>query len=280
MVKNKISLIGTSQGGREAEIERLFKSLVGSKEFLEIIFVDQSNNSNIKNIVTKYKNKIDIKLIFSEKLSLSKARNLALKNCSGNVIGFCDDDAFYDFEFLENLSLLSYDSNKIVSFPILDKSSMKAYGNRNYPLKNKRMNHLNILRYSLSVGTFVFLHNSIEISFNEDFGVGAKFGGSEETELFFRLKSYGFKSEFHNDFGVYHDNDKVEKDENNLDLKYYLYAQGYAVVIKRYMRASMGLLLIELISTILRSTIGIIVRFKQRDLYIGRLKGFLKGLLS
>lgn len=280
MQKNRISLIGTTQGGRDFEVERLFKGLIGTTDFLEIVFVDQSGLMATEKLVEKYQAKVTIKLLKSEKVSLSKARNLALQQSTGNVIGFCDDDAFYDRNFLELIANKTYTQPFIVSFPITDFETMTAYGGRNYPKFKKNMGYLSVIKYSSSVGTFLFLGgNSLSHFFDERLGVGAKFGGSEETEFFFRMLSIGYKGVFLPIQGIYHDNDSISSGEVAfLSRKYKLYAQGYAVVIKKYMFKSKGVLFIEVLDTILRSCAGLVLRGGTRYIYLNRLKGFLKGL--
>lgn len=279
MQKNKISLIGTTQGGREFEIERLLQSLSGSSDFLELIFVDQTPDTQVEEIVAKYKNSVTVKLIKSAKVSLSKARNLALAQATGNIFGFCDDDAFYNFSFLENLSDKEIVRNMLISYPIYDKESNCYYGDRKYPSYKKNISYLDIIKFSSSVGTFIFLKDSVTLSFNESLGVGAKYGGSEETELFFRAKALGFQCLFESTRGIYHDNDVINGSTLTvLSEKYRMYALGYALVIKKYMRISNFTLMLEVMNIILRSIGGVIISKKSRKLYLSRLNGFLVGL--
>src|SRR5690554_2956853 len=94
---NKISLIGTTRGGRLAEISRLLTSLdIGMMNEVEIIFVDQSCDASVRGLFEEFRERVTFKLISASPCSLSKARNIGLKQAAGNIIGFCDDDAFYD----------------------------------------------------------------------------------------------------------------------------------------------------------------------------------------
>lgn len=115
MKKNKISLIGTSQGGRKDKIIRLLSSLsCYNDNNLELIFVDQTNNDELHEVFTSYNSSVNYKLIKSDKCSLSKARNIALKYASGNVVGFCDDDAYYNSELILFLSEYDDSSESII----------------------------------------------------------------------------------------------------------------------------------------------------------------------
>ncbi|WP_412498680.1 glycosyltransferase family A protein [Shewanella indica] len=280
MQVNKISLIGTSQGGREFEVERLFQSLIGTINFLEVVFIDQSNDNKIENIAKKYKSLVNIILLSSPKVSLSKARNLGLELCSGNIIGFCDDDAFYDYESLLMLSKFEITQNELISVKVIDKSSGKMYGGRTFPKRSKSISFLEIIRYSISVGTFILIHERVQdIVFDERLGAGTYLGGSEETELFFRLKSVNFNTGYNNDIHVYHDND-APTDISKVDLsaKYYKYALGYGVVLKTFLIKSKFTLALEIANITLRCILGAAL-MKNKRLYIYRLRGFYRGLL-
>ncbi|MBW0294689.1 hypothetical protein B4P00_00210 [Shewanella xiamenensis] len=279
---NKISLVGTTQGGREFEIERLFKSLIGTSDFLEVIFVDQSQTRLLDKIVDDYRDLINIKLIRSDKVSLSKARNIALRNVTGNVIAFCDDDAYYSAEVLKFICN-NIKPGIVFSCKVIDGNSMESYGNRKYPKHNTLLNHLGIIKYSLSVGVFCHFDKSIigqdYILFDERLGVGTDLGGSEETEYLFRLMRLGMEVRFVNDIFVFHDNDKVLCDKNlaSLASKYHKYAIGYAVVIREYFISSFGLLGLEFLRVFFRSLIGLLFA-EKRTVCIARLRGLLKGL--
>ena len=128
MNANRITLIGTSQGGRPYEVDRLLKSLIGTTEFLEVIFVDQSDNDEILNITLQYQDKVSITLLKRGKMSLSKARNIAIAYSSGNIISFCDDDAFYDMATLKYLrQYILEKKTEILSSKVIDNTTNSNY---------------------------------------------------------------------------------------------------------------------------------------------------------
>lgn len=281
-MSNLLSLIGTTQGGRNAELERLLDSLVGFKGKIELIFVDQSGDLEIKSLFEKYKESLDFVFLTSKKTSLSKARNIGLSYVKGNVVGFCDDDAFYNKDIISCLLSISISDNTFISFPVVDKSKNKFYANRKFPRSKGKMSFFDIARFSLSVGTFILLKDAVgknPLRFNELLGAGAKYGGSEETELFFRLKSKGFRAIFDPCYVVYHDDDIVIDDLSVLAEKYEKYAVGYSLVLKEYILPSKFTTLIEIINIIFRSAFGVLIS-ERRRLYIGRLKGLFIGLFE
>ena len=276
----RLSLIGTSQGGREKEIFRLLESLVSVRDSVELVFVDQTRSDAISSVFDKFIGLVNFNLIKTDPCSLSIARNLALDNAKGDIIGFCDDDAFYSASSLDYICNLTMDG-AIVSVPVVDQSSGNNYAGRKFPSHKGVMSYSQVIKYSLSVGTFIFKKTEKPFSerFDERLGVGTPLGGSEETELFFRLKSEGFSTVFDPAAFVFHDNDMPSPKQNDLSLKYQRYATGYAVVIKKYLMASNGTLGAEIVNVLGRSSIGLLFPSRRKVCW-GRLKGFVSGLVK
>ena len=99
----KISLV-TATLGRVDEINILLDSLVKQtyKNF-ELIIVDQNEHYKVQNIVDRYTNILNIKYIRSSTKGLSYNRNVGIKECSGDIIGFPDDDCYYSDNLLEEI---------------------------------------------------------------------------------------------------------------------------------------------------------------------------------
>ena len=99
----KISLV-TATLGRVDEINILLDSLVKQtyKNF-ELIIVDQNEHYKVQNIVDRYTNILSIKYIKSSTKGLSYNRNIGIKECSGDIIGFPDDDCYYSENLLEEI---------------------------------------------------------------------------------------------------------------------------------------------------------------------------------
>ena len=279
MSKVRLSLIGTSQGGREKEIFRLLESLVSARDYVELVFIDQTSDDALNSVFEGFIGLVNFNLIKAVPCSLSVARNLGMDHAKGEIIGFCDDDAFYSAASLEYICSLTL-CGALVSVPVIDRSSGANYAGRKFPAAKCIMTYPQVIRYSLSVGTFIFklAEQSFSERFDERLGVGTLLGGSEETELFFRLKSEGFNTFFDSAAFVYHDDDVVSLEHNDFSVKYQRYAIGYAVVIKKYLVASKGTLGIEVINVLVRSIVGLLIPSK-RNVCWGRLKGFVSGLL-
>ena len=97
-----ISLIVTTQGNRMDLLIRLLDSLEEQTcSDFELILVDQSADNRVKTILSNYS--FSIKHISSEKVSLSKARNIGILASSGNYLGFPDDDCWYSKDVIEKI---------------------------------------------------------------------------------------------------------------------------------------------------------------------------------
>lgn len=276
----KFILIGTSQGGRNELVARLLESVANATyRNIEVIFVDQTGGSELDRLFDAYKARIKYLLLKSNKCSLSAARNLALSYANGDILGFCDDDAFYPRDFFEMMnSQIKLGAFEIVSVPVIDPSSGAPYGGRSFPLDSVSLHYGDVFRHSLSVGTFVSCSNYFPYRFNEKLGAGAQYGGSEETDFFLSLKLAGFDTRFFAGTHVLHDNDPPQTEPRELARKYYSYAIGYGAVLRKYIAHSKLHLSIELLSITSRSIAGCILS-RNRPLYFGRLKGLIKGFL-
>lgn len=275
----KYSFISTSQGKRESFFSDFLYSLemntsLDKNEF-EVIYVDQTNGE-YDDIISS--TTINILKLDSEKTSLSNARNMALSHATGEYILLSDDDADYSkFDF--SLLNILIEKHTIISFPVtLKPDGTKNYGNRKFPSKEKNFNVSNI--FSLCLSLSVAIPKNIIASvgyFDTQYGAGAKYGGSEETDLLLKLYSKGIKIFYTNKLNVMHplEYTNISKDENCN--KFHRYAIGYSKICKKNIISTRGISLIELARVISRTLVSILIK-KEKKLYWFKLKGFLYGL--
>ncbi|MBK1990775.1 glycosyltransferase family 2 protein [Sphaerospermopsis aphanizomenoides BCCUSP55] len=82
---------------------------------IEVIVVDSSSNSDTVEMLRAIEKKINFKLLFfvSGVNNISKSRNIGIKNASGNIVAFIDDDAIPPPDWIEKLlSIYSLQSDK------------------------------------------------------------------------------------------------------------------------------------------------------------------------
>lgn len=94
-MKSKVSVVVNCFNGAKF-LEDAINSILNQKySNLEIIFWDNNSSDDSKKKILKFKDK-RIKAFFSKKhRSLYEARNLAIKNCSGDFISFLDCDDWW-----------------------------------------------------------------------------------------------------------------------------------------------------------------------------------------
>lgn len=201
----------------------------------EIIIIDQSDDDqteryikslNVPNIVYKH---VNVK-------GLSKARNEALKLVSGEYFALIDDDARYDCDFLEEASrhldsktvLSGYIWDTVNECPMVNYKGLTCLQN----LKVKR------LFTSCPSSSLVIPFCAVEDIgyFDDDFGVGSKYGAGEETDYLLRLMYKGYVVRFDDKMKVKHPYPAVMyKMTREQELKKrYAYSYGIGALYKKH----------------------------------------------
>lgn len=100
----RFSLI-TATLGRVEEVRCLCVSLSKQtfKDF-ELYIVDQNEHHELEDIVRNFEKNFIIHYIRSDVKGLSYNRNIALRMCKGEIIGFPDDDCYYEVNVLQEVN--------------------------------------------------------------------------------------------------------------------------------------------------------------------------------
>jgi len=261
--------------GRVNELEELLKSLLKQSftEF-EIIIVDQNDEINLTTMLSIYQNQLNIKHIKVTEKGLSKSRNIGLSYADGYIISFPDDDCQYNCntleyvraKFLENIEL------DFISTVVYDKNSKRKLVN--FPQNDVIIKVKNIFNTLVSASIFI---KNMDFSFDENFGVGAKWSSAEETDLVYRLITSGAHGKFFNTFLITHPVGITTQDKK----KVYKYALGLGAFYAKHLSLcfDFNLLLMYLV-TLIRPLGGILVKPRNYSIFInsfsGRVVGFLK----
>lgn len=174
------------------------------------------------------------------KMGLSKARNIALKYLSQNTISaeyimFPDDDSSFNQDFFINFSAI-LNSHKCFITPIYNEGTKDLYFG-----KKTRENKLIKPTDHQLIGSpnQIILYNLLknDIAFNEELGVGAKYGSSEDLDLFLNLYLKGNSFVFTNKLYNFHPK-KVAAYKNvklrDIIKRFKNYSSGFAFVIFKY----------------------------------------------
>ena len=103
--KFKISVIIVTYN-RAAMLEDALLSLTRQVRLPdEVVVVDNGSSDNTKEIIKSFDSKLVIKYVLEDKRGIPIARNAGIKNSTGDIIAFTDDDCVPDKEWLHYLEL-------------------------------------------------------------------------------------------------------------------------------------------------------------------------------
>lgn len=192
-------------GTRIKELSRLFNSLQKqTNQDFEVIVASQENHEKVQECILSFQH-LSITHIKLNKKGLSYARNKAIPYVNGEIITFSDDDCWYPENMVEKVqSYFLQNHADILTGKIFDPDKNEYY--KNYPeIDQKNIKISNILRKS-SIEIFINLQKVSKevIKFDEQFGLGAKYGGGEEIILLMDLHKKGFKIDYLNTTLVFH----------------------------------------------------------------------------
>lgn len=226
----KISLI-LSTCNRTVELEKFLEALIKSdykKEDIELLIVDQNDKLLLNEIINKYSDYININHLKVNFKGLSKSRNYGLKYANGDIICFPDDDCWYEKDTIKNV-IDSFNKNSdvdIVLGKILDQFNELCY------MKDSKKYEVNKNNYRCRANSnniFIRRKNNI-IKFDEEFGIGAKYPASEDTDLIYSYLKEGKKIIYDNSIIVRHPNVDYSKISAE---KIKLYSFGYGAFCRK-----------------------------------------------
>jgi GT2 family glycosyltransferase len=191
---------------RVKELDRLLYGL-DRQTFadFEVIIVDQNHDDRLVPVIANHP-RLMTKHLRSEK-GLSKARNVGLRNASGNLIAIPDDDCWYPRQLLALVNdwFTVYPAYAALSTSVRSENGV-AIG-PNWPKEACDCNRSNIFRSVVSCSIF-FRREVFEVvgDFDEGIGLGAdsQLQSGEETDFFLRALKLGFRLRFEPELTVHH----------------------------------------------------------------------------
>ncbi|MFM4819612.1 glycosyltransferase [Aeromonas hydrophila] len=268
----ELSIISTSRGNRDVDFLNLLRSVsnIKNKSAIEFVFYDQSGGACAR-LVEQFEIN-NVKYIDGKPSSLSAARNKCLEIACGRYICFADDDAIYDENICNNLIELvrKYGKNVYIG-KVVNAQTGDGYGGRHY-----KQNIISTLSFeemiTLGLSLSLFFPRVKDIFFDEELGAGAKYGGSEETDVLLRYAQ--ITSIFYSStLVVMH----PAEDFNKISFrKYYNYTIGFSLVMLRAFKSNKRGVFSIMLRLIYR-TVGGVVFSKNRKIYVSRLLGLIMG---
>jgi len=268
----KFSLIMATLGRDKEIISFLEVLLKQTYKYFELLIIDQNEDNRVLNIYNNYKEKLDIKYFHNDVKGLSVNRNIGLKNTSGEIIAFPDDDCIYESDTLEKAAAF-FNENQNYSFYICNTRDIRGEGS---VLKTKKNNEdISIFNFTNSGISFtIFVRNSAFKTFNfdENLGLGTLFGSGEESDLILFLLKNNNKGRYIAGNYIYHPV-KSETAE-----KAFEYGKGFGAIYKKAVFYYNFIILLPIyFLRILKCFINIILYNNKKVRYAsfnGRLQGF------
>ena len=186
----KISLIVATLG-RKKELFEMLSSIRTSYfdlESIEVIIIDQNDKNFIMSEILEFDG-LNVKYIHSELRGLSLNRNIGIRQSCGEIICFPDDDCLFYKDTLSNV--VSCFENHNVDFcmgRIYDREN-KLDIIKKWPQNRHKVRRFN--SYFLNSSITLFVKRKGIIEFDEDLGVGAKYGSCEDADYIYRLLKDG-----------------------------------------------------------------------------------------
>ena len=277
---NRFSLIMATYG-REKEVDSFLRSIEESKydlKHIEIIIVDQNDKINLSEIIDKYKNKLDIIHIKSEKKGLSINRNIGVERATGDIIAFPDDDCEYLYETLGDVDEYFKENNcDIVMGRIIERDGSDSL--REWPKKFIKIDTRNFYTKCSSVTMFIKKENC-KIKFNPKLGAGQYFGSCEDADIIYKnIKGKNYII-YNPNIKIYHPH--YESEKNMDEEKVYKYGLGFGAFVKSNLDINMIILFVKAeVYHIIRAIIHLCT-FNMEDskkrfmAFKSRIQGFVK----
>ena len=241
----KISLIiGTLN--RVEPLARLLDSLARqTRRPDEVFVVDQNQDLRLEPVIAGFKQQLPVQWIRTPSPGLSRARNVALGQISGDVVGFPDDDCWYPPQLLAQLDdRLAKNPSPVV---VIDEiNGRNRFGGT--------LNRYNVWLYGVSYRVFLSRQASESVGgFDETLGVGAgtPYGSGEDTDYLIRCLDNKLSIAYLSGLCVHHP--PIDYADAAVLGKAYRYAVGRRRVMAKH-RYPLPFRAFDMVSPLLRMT--------------------------
>ena len=260
--------------GRKKELLELIESIKNSDyetNNLEIIIVDQNEKGFLDKELSKFEN-LNIKHIHSDIKGLSYNRNIGLSYASGDIICFPDDDCkFYENTLNEVSNILLSSNIDFCMGQIYDRETKKDVIKK-WSKKEFKVNRFN--SYFINSSITMFIKKEYILNFDENLGVGARFGSCEDADLIYRILENKAKGIYTPKIELWHPEPNYQ--EISLE-KVKNYASGFGYFVRKNTDGIKILLLFLLVG---KKTIQFIMNILNKRFQKGYFNSFFNGLFA
>jgi glycosyltransferase involved in cell wall biosynthesis len=183
---------------RTTELRGLLESFT-QQDFsdYEVILVDQNDDDRLQAVVDEFTGRVPIERIFSPK-GVSTARNYGIRQATGELIAFPDDDCWYSPGLLAKVDQWFRDHRRysILAVGAVDEGGVPS-GNRWFQ-SSCDLHPVNIFRTTFCSSLFIRCEALFGNGFDEEMDRG------EETDLVLRILSSGLRGRFDRTWHIRH----------------------------------------------------------------------------
>lgn len=202
----ELSLIVATVGRVEPLARLLFSLSRQSSRGFEVVIVDQNDDERLLPLLARYAAQVELTHLRSA-VGLSRARNVGLRAARGNIVGFPDDDCWYDADVVARCLAFFAGST---SFAGLTGACRDERGRPSAGRLDEvagAVERFNVFRRAVSTTLFCRVDVARAVGgFDEGLGLGAgtPWGSGEETDFVLRCLARGHAFYFDPTFVVRH----------------------------------------------------------------------------
>ena len=242
----------------------------------EVIIIDQSDDDQTEKILQMFES---LNIIYKRVLyrGLSRARNEAIRLAKGDYICLVDDDAYYSKDYLSMIEKhIQVDDKTIISGYIWNAQDKREFVNYKKIKNDKDLSYRQVIRYCPSPAISFPKEIIIKAGyFDEEFGVGAKYGAGEETDFLLRAMRYGFNVKYFSDVKAMHPHENIPLQTQQFNKKCsYNFGIG-AMYEKQFHLGNFNKVLVSFFETIIKLNIKCLLLRKSE--YTEEKIAFLQG---
>lgn len=244
----------------------------------EVIIIDQSDDDRTERAVRAFH---DLTIVYERVpfKGLSRARNEAIRRAKGDYLCLIDDDAYYNKDYLSQVEKhIRHDNRIIVSGYLWNTATKREFVNYKALSDGKKLSYRQVIRYCPSPA-ISFPKEVIRVSgyFDEEFGVGAKYGAGEETDFILRAMRWGYIVKYFSDVKVQHPHERLAVNASQMNIeKSCSYSYGIGAMYEKQFCLGNGLAVLPaLIEKILKSEVKCLLY--RNEAYAKERAGFWQG---
>ncbi len=260
--------------GRKKELLEAIESIKKSNydiSNLEIIIVDQNEKGFLDKEISEFKD-LKIKHIHSDIKGLSYNRNIGLRYATGDIICFPDDDCKFYTNTLIEVSNVLLDSNIDFCMGRIYNRKTKKDIIKEWSKKEFKVNRFN--SYFINSSITMFIKKEFILNFDENLGVGAKFGSCEDADFIYRILGNKAKGIYTPKIELWHPEPNYQ--EISLE-KVRNYASGFGYFVRKNTDSIKVLLLLLLVG---KKTIQFMMNIVNKRFQKSYFSSFFGGLFT